>query len=147
MQKDEYIFNNHLSSFWTFVSYIILKFSFFHHVVDILCLNWEMRSKKVDVTITSIIVMSSRGKKKKSWHSPPPHNPFELSPFFQAKDHCSFDLQQIGRLVAHHTAVTLAFIYLHMQACIRNVLNPYKPRCRKHAARAPERQKYEGCWD
>lgn len=43
--------------------------------------------------------------------------------FSIAKDHCSFDLQQIGRSVANHTDVTLAFIYLHMQACIWNVFN------------------------
>lgn len=37
------------------------------------------------------------------------------------RDHCAFDLQQIGRLVAHHSAITQAFIYLHMQACMKNV--------------------------
>lgn len=39
------------------------------------------------------------------------------------RDYCASDLQQIGRLVAHHSAITQAFIYLHMQACMKNVLN------------------------
>lgn len=39
------------------------------------------------------------------------------------KDYCASDLQQIGRLVAHHSAITQAFIYLHMQARMKNVLN------------------------
>lgn len=86
----------------------------------------------------------SNEQRKTSWHSPP-KNPLAQSFFFQEKDHCSFDLQQIGRLVAHHSAVTLAFIYLHMQARMKNVLNPHKPRCRKHAAHEPDRQKFEGC--
>lgn len=46
-------------------------------------------------------------------------------PFFppKEKDYCASDLQQIGRLVAHHSAITQAFIYLHMQARVKNVLN------------------------
>lgn len=43
---------------------------------------------------------------------PPPH---------KERDHCAFDSQQIGRLVAHHTAITPAFIHLHMQAGTKNV--------------------------
>lgn len=96
---------------------------------------------KCNVTVSQLMVNELRNKA--SWHSSPPHNPFWPRPFFWGKDHCSFDSQQIGRLVAHHTAVTQAFIYLHMQACIRNVLNPHKPRCKKRAARAPDRQIYE----
>lgn len=57
-------------------------------------------------------------------------------PVFPPKeqDYCASDLQQIGRLVAHHSAITQAFIYLHMQARMKNVSNSHKSRCTKQAA-------------
>lgn len=61
-------------------------------------------------------------------------------PVFPPKeqDYCASDLQQIGRLVAHHSAITQAFIYLHMQARMKNVSNSHKSRCTKQAARTSD---------